>query len=96
MEKKYGCEVKPYLSGDKNKAYDIVVEESKLYLKEEETSNSIQTSEDEHDYTIEKFIFYDDFVKKLQVLNIVHTACMMCQELLKVRLESNLSIKHGR
>ena len=96
MEKKYGCEVKPYLSGDKNKAYDIVVEESQLYLKEEETSNSTQTSEDEPDYTIEKFIFYDDFVKKLQVLNIVHTACMMCQELLKVRLESNLSIKHER
>ena len=29
MEKKYGFDVKPYLSGDKNKA--TVVEESKLY-----------------------------------------------------------------
>lgn len=92
MEKIYGCEVKPYLSGDKNKAFDIVIEESTLCQKEEENVNSNQNSEDESDYTIEKFLFYDEFVKKLQVLNIVHTACMMCQELLKVCLKFNESI----
>ena len=94
MEKTYGCDVKPYLSGDKNKA--TVVEESKLYQKEEESSDPTPNSEDEHDYTIEKFIFYDDFVKKLQVLNIVHTAFMMCQELFEVRLKFNETIKHER
>ena len=80
MEKIYGCEIKPYLSGENYKACNIVVEESNLYLKDEPTSNSGQKFE-ELDYTIEKYIFYDDFVKRFQLLNIFHTACLLLREL---------------
>ena len=84
MVKHYGCKIKPYLVGDKNNDVNM---ESKVCVNDESISDSINSedkSDAEHDYTVEKFIFYDDFVKKLQIVNIIHTACMMCQELVGV------------
>lgn len=87
MEKQFGCEVQPYLFGDNRNDRDDM--ESKVQIGNKAIGNSAKyetRSEDleERDYTIEKFIFYDDFMKKLQVLNIIHTACIMCQQILGV------------
>ena len=86
MERLYGCEVKPYLFEDSGNVDDGVIED---LLKIDECKDSTNSGDDdiapdEPDYTVEKYIFYDDFVRKLQVLNIVHTAFAMCEKLVKV------------
>ena len=86
MEKRYGCDIKPYVLGKENLTQQVVAEELKDHL-QDELNNSINPKnnyDDGPDYTIEHYIFYEDFVRDLQVLSIVHTAAEMCQELLKV------------
>lgn len=83
MEKRFGCIVDPYLGGDK----DRIDPDSEGRLGHEiiSDSSSSQTEDrDEYDFTTEKYLFFDDFVKTLNLLNIIHTACMMCQEILQV------------
>ena len=82
MEERFGLEVKPYLGGDTNQ----VGEGSKGHLKCKESISSMNHEDEniEQDFWIEKYLFYDGFVKTLNLLNIVHTACTMCQELLQV------------
>lgn len=82
MERRYGCQVDPYLSSNESNDYNFLAELE--FQVKEGIVNSSTTPEDKPDYTIERFLFYDDFVKKLQVLNIMHTASMMCQELFQV------------
>ena len=77
MERQFGCEIKTYLSRED------VDEDARFHLKNEENIGS-PDSEEEPDYTIEKFIFFEAFVKQLEVLDAMHTACMMCQELIEV------------
>lgn len=84
MEKRLGCTVEPYLSGDVSNIYDYEIDEEFKVEKTSNLTNSENEVSNDPDYTIEKFIFYDDFVKKLQVLNIIHSACMNCKELLEV------------
>lgn len=79
MERKYGLEIKPYLPLS-NIKHQNDVEDSKVDLNDELINKSIN-SEDETDDTIEKFLFYDDFVKQLQVLDAIHTAFTMNQEM---------------
>ena len=80
MERLYGFEVKPYLlSAETSNAWYCDIEEQ---LNNEKTSVPANGREalDEPDYTIEKYIFYEEFVKKMQILDIVYTACTMPQE----------------
>lgn len=72
MERIYGCEVKPYL-GDHNSV------DAEKHLK-----SADEPDDDDPDYTIEKFLFYDDFVMKLQVFEIIYSAYMMLDKLFKV------------
>ena len=86
MERRYGCNVEPYLSEGDGNVYDRDIEDQFKLQKNNIPINSEDGAPNDPDYTIAKFTFYDDFVKKLQVMNIIYTACMMCKELFKVGL----------
>lgn len=56
--------------------------EYSLKLKNEERQNE-KTSE-EPDLTIERHLYFDDFIKSLQVMSILHTAFLMSADILMV------------
>ena len=87
MEKRYGCEIEDYLTGEKMDT-NQVAEDGKSY-RNDSGSGDLIIPGDEHDYTIENFLFFNNFVKELQLINIFHTASMECQELLGVRKLKN-------
>lgn len=83
MERHFGCKIEPYLSGDDRYVYDCEIEEQFKVEEIKYSTNSESEAPDDPDWTIEKFIFYEDFLKKLQILNIAYT-CTMSKELLEV------------
>ena len=87
MEKRYGCEIEDYLTGEKTNT-NQVAEDRKSY-RNDSGSGDLIIPGDEHDYTIEHFLFFDNFVKEMQLLNIFHIACMESHELLGVRKLKN-------
>lgn len=48
---------------------------------------------DQEDFAIEKFLVYEDFMKSLEVMHIIHSACLLIKDILKVGhlLLSNVS-----
>lgn len=42
------------------------------------------SNENQHDFTLEKFLFYDDYLRSLYVMSKVYEACMLCKDILKV------------
>ena len=87
MEKRYGCEIEDYLTGEKMNTNEVAGD-GKSY-RNDSGSGDLIIPGDEHDYTIENFLFFDNFLKELQLLNIFHIACMECHELLGVRKLKN-------
>lgn len=50
----------------------------------QEMSDKIMSSEDQHDFTVEKCLFYDEFLKKLYVTSKIYDACSRSKELVNV------------
>ena len=87
IEKHYHYVIGPYLSDDtfnsrvwRPKVRELINEK----LSDAKPSENEEETSEEHDYTIEKFILFDDLNKIMHMLNIVFTALYKCEELLKV------------
>ena len=67
--------MEPYILADVNK-----------FNKEQISDNieDLMNSEDQHDFTIEKCLFYDEFLKYLYVVSMMYDACSRSKELLNV------------
>ena len=84
-----GCsEIKPYLS-------DVDVRDQQVLemFEAQEASGKgegLKLDPVEPDYTLEKFLFYDDFLKSLEVLAVIYSCCLKCQELMGVGISWEL------
>ena len=66
--------MEPYISADVNK------------FNKEQISDNIEDlmNSDQRDFTIEKCLFYDEFLKYLYVMSMMYDACSRSKELLNV------------
>ena len=92
LERCYSYVIEPYLPN--NPHYIFLWRPSVRQLINEKLNHSKpveieKVTANEPDYMIEKFLFYENFMKKLHVLNIIHTACFMCDDLIKVFFFTN-------
>ena len=77
VDKCHCNDMEPYLSTD--------VDESNNLQTSDDIEDLTLKSEDQHDFTIEKFLFYDEFLKNLYVISKMYDACSRSKELLNVR-----------
>ena len=87
IERHHHYVIEPYLSDDtfnsrvwRPKVRELINEK----LSDAKPSENEEETSEEHDYTIEKFILFDDLNKIMHVLNILYTASYKCKDLLKV------------
>ena len=55
--------------------------------------DSNKPNEDQHDFTLERFFFYNDYLKSLYVLSMVYEACLSCEDLLQVGQKNKSYLK---
>lgn len=80
IEKYHGYSIEPYLSSVNSYVLNVNCQSINEKFRE---SLRLKT-EEEPDFTIERHLYYDDFVKSLQVMTILNTVFLRSADILKV------------
>ena len=81
MDKKHRNDLEPYISETDSSSTTAEAE------KDQKVSDALKDSlgtDEEPDFSLEKYFFYENFLKALYVLWRMHEACLKCKELMKV------------
>ena len=80
IDRRHCNDIEPYISASSNLSDNVKVSNKQPIC---EKLNELNC-EDQPDLTIEKFLFYDDFLKTLNVMSMVHDAFLRCNEILNI------------
>ena len=81
MDKKHRNDLEPYISETDSSSTTAEAEKDKKVSDDVKDSLGIDEGPD---FSLEKYFFYENFLKALYVLWRMHEACLKCKELMKV------------